>query len=88
MVKGTGMDTDKDFVGAEMRLTDIGIVKNTWVTVLVDDDGFHERPPGTRSERKVCPADISYHDMLEVPDRDALYGEVTLVQGGCPDGEN
>jgi hypothetical protein len=47
MVEGTGTNADKDFVGAEMRLIDIGVVQYAGITVLMKDDGFHERPPGT-----------------------------------------
>lgn len=48
MVEGAGTDADKDFVAAELRFGYIRETENGWITVFLEDDGFHERPP--RSE--------------------------------------
>jgi hypothetical protein len=47
VVERTSMDVDQDFVGAEMRLIDIGVAKNAGITMLMENDGFHVGPPGT-----------------------------------------
>jgi hypothetical protein len=51
MVECAGMNTDQDFIRVKMRLIDIGIVKNAWITMLVENDGFHERPPKTGTRK-------------------------------------
>jgi len=48
MIEGAGANTDEDFVTAKLRLRNIGEAENGRVTVFLEDDGFHERPP--RSE--------------------------------------
>lgn len=59
VVQGAGVDTDEDFTRAEMRLGNVGIAKNAGITVLLDDDGFHGRPPGRGQGLIANPADIS-----------------------------
>jgi hypothetical protein len=48
MIEGTGVNADEDFAAAKLRLGDVGVVENGRVTMFLEDDGFHERPP--RSE--------------------------------------
>ena len=50
MIEGTGANTDEDFVATKLRLGDIGVLENGRVTMMTEDDGFHERPP--RSEMR------------------------------------
>ena len=50
MIEGTGTNTDKHFVAAKLGLRDVSIVENRRVTMFLEDDGFHERPP--RSEMR------------------------------------
>ena len=45
MIEGAGTDTDEDFVAAKLRLRNISEAENGGVTVFLEDDGFHERPP-------------------------------------------
>ncbi len=45
MIEGAGPDTDQDFVAAERGFGNVGKTKNGWVTMFLEDDGFHERPP-------------------------------------------
>jgi hypothetical protein len=45
MIKGTGMDADEDLIVAERRFGNIGVAKDGRVTMLLDDDRFHEKPP-------------------------------------------
>ena len=52
MIEGAGPNTDEDFVTAKLRLRNIGEAENGGVTVFLEDDGFHERPP--RNEIR-CP---------------------------------
>jgi len=47
MIESAGVDTNEDFTTAELRLGDIGVMKNGRVTVFLEDDGFHEEPPGS-----------------------------------------
>jgi hypothetical protein len=49
---------------------------------------FMKDLPGQEQRGAGKPADISYHDMLEVPDRSVLYPNVTPLRGCCPDEEN
>ena len=62
MIEGAGVDANEDFIVAQMGLGDVGVVKNAGVTVVMEEDGFHERPPDAVS--------VSYHDMMEAPLRD------------------
>jgi hypothetical protein len=55
VVESTGVDANQDFVGAQMRLIHIGVAKNARITMLVEDDGFHERPPGTITKWNATP---------------------------------
>jgi hypothetical protein len=55
-----------------MWLIHIGVVKNTRVTMLMEDDGFHGTSQDRKWSGKEQPADISEVDMLEVPDRVVL----------------
>src|SRR5208337_1980238 len=50
MIEGAGVNADEDFAAAELRLGDVGVVENGRVTVFLEDDRFHERPP--RSEMR------------------------------------
>lgn len=45
MIKGAGMDPDEDLVVTESRFGNIGVAKDGRVTMLLDDNGFHEKPP-------------------------------------------
>jgi hypothetical protein len=47
MIKGAGADAHEDFIVAENRFGDVGIAKDRGITVLMDDDGLHEQPPGS-----------------------------------------
>jgi hypothetical protein len=44
MVERASVDADEDFVVTKMRLGDIGVVENSGGPVVIEDDGFHERP--------------------------------------------
>jgi len=50
MIEGTGVNADEDFAAAKLGLGDISVVENGRVTMFLEDDGFHERPP--RSEMR------------------------------------
>jgi hypothetical protein len=41
VIEGTGMNADENFVVPEVRLGNIGIVKNRRITVLMEHDRFH-----------------------------------------------
>jgi hypothetical protein len=45
MIEGAGPNTHKNFVAVRLRFGNIGEVKNGWIAVFLEDDGFHERPP-------------------------------------------
>jgi hypothetical protein len=45
MVQRASVDADEDFAWVEMRFGNVGIVKNTWIAVLMKDNSFHGRPP-------------------------------------------
>jgi len=45
MVESAGMNADEDFVGAKVRLVDVGVTEDARIAVLVKDNGFHGRPP-------------------------------------------
>ena len=47
MIERTGVDTDQDIVVAKMGLVDVGIVEDAGVAVLVEEDGFHGKAPGS-----------------------------------------
>ena len=47
MIEGTSTNADEDFVAAELRFGNIGEAKNGRITMFLEDDGFHERPPGS-----------------------------------------
>jgi len=50
MIEGAGANADEDFVAAKLRLRNVGEAENGRVAVMMEDDGFHERPP--RSEMR------------------------------------
>ena len=49
MIEGAGADADQDFVTPELGFGDIGETKNGGISVFLEDDGFHERPPGSET---------------------------------------
>lgn len=51
MIEGTGANADEDFVAAKLGLGDVGVVENGRVTVFLEDDRFHERPPRSEIRR-------------------------------------
>jgi len=63
VIKGTGMDADEDFIVAESRFGNIGVAKDGRVTMLLDDDGLHAKPPW--NEGVSAFPYISYNDMLD-----------------------
>ena len=52
MIEGAGADANQDFIVAEGRFGDISIAKNRRVTVFMDDDGFHQQPPGSVGDER------------------------------------
>jgi hypothetical protein len=52
MIEGAGADANQDFIVAKGRFGDISIAKNRRVTVFMDDDGFHEQPPGSVGDER------------------------------------
>jgi hypothetical protein len=47
MIEGAGTDANQNLIVAEGRFGHISIAENGRVTVFMDDDGFHEQPPGS-----------------------------------------
>lgn len=45
MIEGAGMNADEDFIVAEMWFGNIGVAKDRRIAVLMEDDGFHVKPP-------------------------------------------
>ena len=58
VIEGAGPYANEDFIVAEMRLVDVGVMENAGVTVMVEDDGFHWERSGRQEY-------ISYHDVEE-----------------------
>ena len=56
MIEGTSVHADEHFVMAEMGFGNVGVMKNGRITVLMKDDGFHERPPRTGKVAREMPA--------------------------------
>ncbi len=66
MIEGAGAHVNEDFIMSEMRFRYVGVVQNTGVTVLMEKNSFHERPPQKKTHNCES-ADVSLHDMLELP---------------------
>jgi len=55
MIECAGANADEDFVATELRFGNIGKAENGWVTMMMEEDGFHERPPGSEMEPNIGP---------------------------------
>jgi hypothetical protein len=47
MIEGAATNANQGFIVSEGRFGDISIAEYGRVAVFVDDDGFHEQPPGS-----------------------------------------
>ena len=45
MIEGAGAHVNEDFIMSEMRFRYVGVAQNTGVTVLMEKNSFHGRPP-------------------------------------------
>ena len=55
MIEATGAHVNEDFIMSKMGFRNVGVVQNTGVTVLMEKNSFHERPP--QKETHKCAVD-------------------------------
>jgi hypothetical protein len=48
VVEGARAHVNEDFIVSEMRFVYVGVMQNAGVTVLMEKNGFHDRPPRKR----------------------------------------
>jgi hypothetical protein len=52
MIEGASAHANQDFIVAESRFGDVGVMKDRRITVFIDDDGFHGQPPWERGNER------------------------------------